>query len=246
MALRALTVADLFAKARRLAHEPTTQRFSRDDVLDWVNDAQEEFVSRLYGAAPRTRYTLAGTVASQQEYPVPDAVMTVHTVRYYDGTDWKRLGFLPYQEQLGNHYDEEAIQPSFYYVRDNLIGLIPVPSSSGTSDLRIFTSYVPDELTDEADEPLGGSRILKVFRKALVPYIVAQMKISDSKQDQHAYWMGIFAEGVAQAKRHLNMRVNDSTNAPRARVGYGPNCPFSLEWEGTVGTESAPDPDYVP
>lgn len=246
MATRNLTVSDLYSQIRRAAHEPTTIRFSDDDLLAMLNDAQEDFVSKLYGAAPRARFVLTGTVASQQEYPLPDALLSVHAVWFYDGTDWERLRYVPYLEQHGAHYDEEATEPQLYYLRDNLLGLIPVPSSSGTNDLRIYTAYVPDELTAEEDEPFGGSRLLKPFRRILVPHVVAAMKAADSKLDQEAHWMTRFEQGVAGARRHLNLRVSDSTDAPVARVGGGVSSPFDLTYEGSVGTESAPDPDYSP
>lgn len=211
--------------------------------LRWINDAQEESVQDLGPLGPQGLTTLKSITAGVQEYPLPTTTTFLLAVWWYDGVDWRRLTYLPYHRQWGKHYDIEGTNPQHYYLRGNTIGLMPVPSTSGSDLIKIDDIFAPLEITSRNDYPFGGHEIFQRFNRELQHYITAMSKARHDAWPLHDKWMAKFEMGKERMKRVMRMRVLD----PMAEKMMAGMSAFDLVGDGSMTLISrATIPDYVP
>ena len=237
MSLRKFTTPGLIARTRLLANEPDQDRFDDEEVLEYLNDAQEYFAESVARLAAED--TLISTIASTQEYPLPEEVQRIFAVWYYDGSDWLRLNHMAYGEQA-QHYTDEGTQPTNYYIRRNMIGLVPVPSASGSSNVKVDGMHWPAELTNVSTSyPFDDRAIFRPFHRLLSYYAVSQMMAADSKLDMQKHWEERFARGLARAKTILLRRISDPTAQRQLKpFGVGTRSAFADHGWGQVGTQN--------
>ena len=242
---RRLNAGQIIDAALEDIAESTSSGFIRPATsLRWLNEAQEEMCSFLAEQGPKGLSTINSIVAGQQEYPLPATTTFLLAVWWYDGTDWKRLAYTPYQLQSSYHDDDEGTDPSQYYIRRNLIGLIPVPSASGSDLLKIDDVSAPPEITSRSDYPFGGHEIFQKFNPALQNYIAFKAYAKAQNWSVADRWYALFEKAKVDAKRLLRMRITD----PMARGfnSYGPRAPFDLVDNDAVIPAGTIVPDYVP
>jgi len=126
----------------------------------WLNEAYMIVVSKITETMPDffNKKVTASSVSEQDEYELPsDFEKMVLCSVTYDGTTWVRALPLNNIGQAtsitnNNSTDFDQGQP-FYYLTAQKIGVLPVFNSSIANSIKIWYSYVPTELSLDADVP---------------------------------------------------------------------------------------------
>lgn len=142
----------------------------------WLNDAYYQVIGEINNAIPDffTKTTTASTVAGQQEYSLPsDFEKMVMVNAQYSGT-WRRLlpmsniNYIPVHESTSSNQGFSESNPQ-YYISGSYYGLMPIPTSSTSSAIKLWYVYTPAELSDadEPDFPASYHHLLKYGAYAL-------------------------------------------------------------------------------
>lgn len=133
---------------------------SNTGLTSWINDAYDIAVSSISDTIPDyfTKLVTASSVANQEEYQLPsDAEKIVMVSVSYDGTNYVRalplnnIGqALDIQQTSTTNFDQS--QP-FYYVYKNRIGVLPKFDQTLSNNIKVWYSYSPALLVDDADVP---------------------------------------------------------------------------------------------
>ena len=124
----------------------------------WVNDAYLQVCDEVTNTIPDyfTKSATTSAVASQREYELPSTFEKILMVNMsYSGT-WvtakplPNINFIPVIENTDSG-DYSTGSPMYYLIGDK-IGLAPIPTINGSSNIKIWYVYSPIEL-DDADIP---------------------------------------------------------------------------------------------
>lgn len=125
----------------------------------WVNDAYMQMVDAIKQVNPDffTKSSTTSTVASQQEYALPDDHEQVLMVNIqFDGT-WTRALPIP---QINNILTHASGTPEGwsqanpgYYVIGSEIGFMPIPEDTVSGAIKLWYTYTPEELDEDSDVP---------------------------------------------------------------------------------------------
>ena len=204
MSLQALTVADIIERALWYAAEENGARHDEDDLVRLVSDAQ---TAALQGSNSRgipgltlgARNTLVSLADGQAEYPLDEEVKTITGVWHQESTTvWSRVPGIGYFG-LGEIVLSEGSLPIEYYLRQNVIGFIPVPSTDQSDVIRIDFYAWGSALTATTDSIFGGQNELKAYQHILQHYVTGQLLRRDGKHDQAKTWEELFWTGVNDA-----------------------------------------------
>lgn len=138
----------------RLAESGTSGFYTPTQVDQWLNDGVVDLctaIEPLRSVATRT------TTASTMEYALPEDALSIKLVQYLDtADDWYALDETTWEtlfRQSPNFENDAAGQPSRWYKREHIIGLVPAPSAdyADTNALRIMYTYTPTEMSADSD-----------------------------------------------------------------------------------------------
>ncbi|MCP3885088.1 MAG: hypothetical protein GY700_06370 [Propionibacteriaceae bacterium] len=244
--MRRLNAGQIIDAALDDVLEPTSSGFVKPaTALRWLNEAQEEVVLDLGDLGPQGRSELQSITGGQQEYPIPATTTFLLAVWWYDGSDWERLHYTPYELQGGEHYDTESSKPHSYYIRNNMLGLMPIPSDSGSDLIRIDDVFTPVELTARTDYPFSGHEIFQRFNPMLQKYIAMKMFQRQQSWNVAREYQALWEQDKQRTAKTLRMTVHDATARGlingRGRWDFGEG---SLNI--TVPSPSTPVSDYSP
>lgn len=136
-------------------------------LATWVNDYYMQIVDEVIKVKPDffVKSSVTSTVAGQQEYDLPTDFEKMRMVNIQIDGVWKRV--LPMGNaditNITTHSDTTSNQgfstaePRYYIVGDNM-GIMPIPSASTASAIRIWYVYTPTELTADSSEPAFPSK----------------------------------------------------------------------------------------
>jgi hypothetical protein len=131
------------------------------ELNTWINDSYFQMVDSIQ--KERWDYfiksCLASTVANQQEYTLPtDFIKMTKVNMKIDGT-WRPVSplgdaDLRYVDTPADTTDQgfSAASPR-YYIYKNTMGLLPVPTATGSQDIKIWYVYSPSELSTDSSTP---------------------------------------------------------------------------------------------
>jgi hypothetical protein len=149
------------------------------------------------------------TVASQQEYTWPDAVIAIKRITW-NGKALDRITFREDDILTGRNASTSATgEPRGYALFDRVIYLRPVPASVYT--LKLFTFDQPQEVssTSVIDVP-------EEFHLDLVNYLLWQMAAKDQNFEAARYYREQWTAAVERAKRWSRKRLTaDGFNVVR-------------------------------
>jgi len=128
----------------------------------WINDGYMQMVSEIKKVNPDffVKSATTSTVTNQQEYTLPTDFESMIMANEQILGVWKRL--LPMGNadirnipQISDTTSNQGFSDSEpkYYLYKNVIGLMPIPTASVTSGLKVWYSYTPSEMDDDSDEP---------------------------------------------------------------------------------------------
>lgn len=173
-------VADL--KSRIGRGNPMTD----PQLLVWINEAYMYVCDAISKANPDyfSRSSLAQTVAGYNEYVLPDDYdgMLLVNINYGDGfvqaKPLQNIGLTGALARTGTDHGYSTGDP-VYYLTNNDIGFLPIPSLTLTNAIKIWHKFIPDELSDSNESPA----IPKKFHHILVVGAYSNFLHED---DQHA------------------------------------------------------------
>ena len=130
-------------------------------LLRWVNDAYLTICDEISKEVPDyfVKTSTTSTVADQQEYVLPtdfDKAIMVNIA--YDGSSWQRayplqnIGIVPVHARGTSSSNGFSEGDPAYYLFGEVIGFAPIPSENQTDNIKMWYTYVPDELTS-SDTP---------------------------------------------------------------------------------------------
>lgn len=203
--------------------EDTAAKVSDAAMIRWLNIAQRNLCAE--GNILISAWT-ASTVASQETYTVPSDFLRVLAVFIYNTTTGAKrklraidLQSRDPQKQTGN--------PAYYYVgginvsgvNSYMLGLNPIPASSGSSDLELYGRQQPLTMVSGGQAP----EIMTPWQDYLIAYAANRCYTRRGPQwGQMADRMWAeWERGIVKAKEFKNPLMEDwPTTIPDA-AGYG-------------------------
>lgn len=132
----------------------------------WLNEAYMIAVSKITEIFPDyfTKNSTTSSVANQTEYTLPsDFEKAIMVSVSYDGSTFVEATALnsinqasPLSQTGATGFDQAN---PFYYIAGNEIGILPAPTSTLSNNIKIWYSYVPSELSLDADVPAIPKRM---------------------------------------------------------------------------------------
>lgn len=171
----------------------------------------------------------ASTVAGQEEYSVPGDYHKVEAVFLYRTTgDNAKYNLYPIGI-LDRDPTKGQGTPQFYYVwglnvsgsNSLIIGLSPIPSVSGTSDLEIFYRQIPSTMVSGGQAPeipvqyqdgLPDGALMQIYER-FAAGDSHYMAMADRARSRWAGWM-------ERAKGHVSPLTLDRPRMARDTMGY--------------------------
>jgi len=185
-------------------------------AINLLNEAHLYITSQLH-LVPDLTTTIA-LVSGQQEYSLPDGVVTMWDAAYWPN-GISTTGNVPlrqtnvdtlFEDRGPNWQLQPAGQPWGYYERGGMIGFVPAPSAGSPAVVQIFytpaTTLVPTS-TLPTNIPSCYPWVYHVCRRQ------ADLERDLSKR---AYWEKVFQEEMHYLREYIMGR----TGRDRARVSY--------------------------
>lgn len=198
----------------------TSGFYSNSEITQWLNDGVEDICLDI---EPLARNATVNIVADTHEYALPCDIINVRFAMYGGTGEWVKLSECKYEDLFDNNSDWEDTTnlsnesvPSMFYWRGNIVGLYPIPGAALTAGLRIYYTYIPTEMSDDADE----TGLDFWLDKAVVKYAVYKCRLKDRDEQRAQYCLREYKALVNQAGKKLNKHrknhaprlVSDQTN----------------------------------
>ena len=138
----------------------------------WINEAYQFLIDDIQKAAPDyfAKSSTTTLYSGQQEYTMPsdlDKVIAVN-VKYSSGVWTKALpmpniNMIPVINSSSTTQGFSEAQPG-YYLFDNELGLMPIPTADSDSGLKVYYTYTPAEMTSDSESPQIPSRYHHILK----------------------------------------------------------------------------------
>jgi len=172
------TADTLITQVREELHSPDdTERYTETLILRWLTDGTKYLLMRLPGEElwALTKRSTFSTAASDEKYELPEDFFRVVALKV--GTVWARprrwdmidLG------DLNVLYAPSATEPVFY-VGENSLGILPVPTSTLPCDLYYLKTPLDLEVYNLVEVPAP-------YERYLVDYAVSRAHRYDDRPD---------------------------------------------------------------
>lgn len=185
-----LAVYEIATRVKRQFGDEFGAQITDEDILRWINDAMRDIC--LNNNLLEKKSTTA-VVANQQDYSIPNDLLTLHTVRY--GTLKLSAFSLQEADEFISQESANTGDPLYYSLWANTLSLYPIPTTAATS-LTLFYTRTPLAVTSLADTP----EIPAAYHLRLVEYCIAQAHELDADQEAYQRKMAQFKENVQSTK----------------------------------------------
>lgn len=147
------TGADVSAYVKRQFGDSDGRQITDNDILDWINIAQQEIVSQ--NAIMRESIT-SDVTAGQDVYTYPAQLIQYIESLHYDGRPLEGLSWQEAQEYILQHKLPEGQiaasgVPTIWYERAGQITLWPKPQASVDDGLKLYYQARPADLASLAE-----------------------------------------------------------------------------------------------
>jgi len=165
-----MNVGDVATRVRRTFGDESGVQVTDDDVIRWINDAQEQIVLDNDGLMEATG--TASSVANQKQYSLPADTATLRALAY-KGYHLEALNFNEFNSKVDGYQSTDnniTGTPTIYMVWNNEVWLHPVPALSETNAITIYYQKHPASvglLADPLSVPLQ-------YHNAVIKYCMAQ------------------------------------------------------------------------
>jgi hypothetical protein len=150
-----LNVQDVATRVKRVFGDEAGVQITDDDIIRWINDAQEHIVMENEGLMEAT--ATADVVVSQSDYDVPADFSVLRSLKY-NGYRLKVMSFAEFNEYIDGYSAPTGVTPygpgipEIFMVWNNKISLFPVPNTSLTGGLSIYYIKHPTPVASLGDD----------------------------------------------------------------------------------------------
>jgi hypothetical protein len=166
-----LNVQDVVTRVKRTFGDEAGVQISDDDIIRWINDAQEQIVLDNEGLMETT--ATANSVVSQAEYDVP-ADMSVFRSLRFKGYRLKPMSMTEFDSYIDGFSASTPIYgpgiPEVFTIWNNKIIVFPTPNESVTGGFTILYIKHPASVGTLAD----GLTVPLQYHNSVVTYCLKQ------------------------------------------------------------------------
>lgn len=143
---------EVVTRVKRQFGDEAGVQINDQDIIRWINDAQEEIARTNEGLMETTGS--ADTVANQAEYDMPADFSVLRSLKY-NGYRLKPLSLAEFNEYIDGYASSSSPYgagiPEVFTVWENKITLFPKPNESVTDGITIFYIKHPTAVVNLAD-----------------------------------------------------------------------------------------------
>jgi hypothetical protein len=150
-----LNVQDVVTRVKRTFGDESGVQITDDDIIRWINDAQEKVGLENEGLMETT--ASANIVQSQMEYDVPADFSVLRSLKY-KGYRIKPMSFAEFNEYIDGYSAADGVSPygpgipEIFMVWNNKITVFPKPNENVTNGLTIYYIKHPASVGTLADD----------------------------------------------------------------------------------------------
>lgn len=145
---------DVVTRIKRTFGDEAGVQVTDEDIIRWINDAQEKIVLENEGLMETT--ASAATVQGQMEYNVPNDMSVLRSLKYR-GYRLKPMSFAEFNEYIDGYSAPDNVSPygpgipEVFMVWNGKITLFPKPNESLNDGLTIYYIRHPESVGNLAD-----------------------------------------------------------------------------------------------
>lgn len=197
-----MLVSEIATRVKRQFGDEAGAQITDADIIRWCNDAQQEIaVNNDLLQVSATTATTAGT----QKYTIPTNLLILRSAKWQG----VKLQGLSMEEAdaltLSTSSTNPPGVPTTFWQFARQIYLWPIPATSGTTDLTLYYTRVPNTITVVGDTP----ELPLQYHPRLVEYCVAQAAELDDNLQHYAMKMQQFKAGVDNLKDNATWENHD-------------------------------------
>ena len=159
--------------------DPEAKRRTRDEIDRDVNNAIRELMNAVISDTSEdylNTYTTLDFNANRREYFLPSDFRKMTRIDLsYNGTDYFKGCSLSIGEDDPNNTYSESYP--YYYLRDNVIGILPTPTGNVTAGAKIWYERRVPSLKNEGDEL---PYILRDYKNTVIDFALFKALIAES------------------------------------------------------------------
>jgi hypothetical protein len=181
-----MTFLELQNGVYRIMRDPSKTKFDLQSIKNGINEGERRYcILTKYSTKKDTSYN---TVIAQQEYTLPIDYGTIEAI-FYKG---QQLEEIDIQDTIDTAVNSGA--PTSYFVRQNVIGLYPVPNAIGA--LTIIYQSIGGQMVDDTATP-----VIPVEDHYLLVQYAAYLCALEADDSRGSSFYSIFNNGIIQAIR---------------------------------------------
>jgi hypothetical protein len=194
-------VSEIATRVKRQFGDEGGAQITDADIIRWVNDAQTEIaVANDLLQVSATTATVAGT----QKYTIPSNLLILRAAK------WKGIKLQPLTMEEADAImianTSPAGDPTQFWQFARQIYLWPIPSANGSTDLTLYFTRQPTQVTVVGDTP----ELPVQYHPRIVEYCIAQAAELDDNLAQYQLKMAQFEQGVTKLKDNADWESQDS------------------------------------
>lgn len=196
-----MIVSEIALRVKRQFGDEAGAQITDADIIRWVNDAQTDIaVNNDLLQVSATTATTAGT----QKYTVPTNLLILRSARW-KGVKMQSLS-MEEADQLTISGDTGASgTPISFWQFARQIYVWPPPDANGTTDLTLFYTRQPVQVTAVGDTP----ELPIQYHPRLVEYCIAQAAELDDNLGHYQLKMQEFKGGIDELKSNAQWESQD-------------------------------------
>lgn len=196
-----MNVTDVVTRVRREFGDEASVQITDDDIIRWINDAQQQITTNNEGLMETTSQT--DVVAGQSAYPAPTDMSVLRSLAY-QGFHLKSMTFNEFNEYMTGYNAPGTLNPYgqgipiCFMVWQDQITIFPTPSESATGGLYIYYIKYPTPVATLAD----NLAIPLEYHNSVVNYCLHQAY----ELDEDMYKSALKQQQFEQTTQKLNDR----------------------------------------
>lgn len=202
-----INVQEIITRVQRVFGDEASVQITQDDIIRWINDAQEEIIVNNDGLMETI--ATASTVQGQDTYDFPSDLAVMRSLQY-KGFRVKYFSLNEFNEYLDgwNTNVNNSIYgqgtPLVFMTFENKITVFPPPDQSLADALTIFYTRHPIQVSLVTDTP----ELPVQYHKAIVDYCLQQAYELDEDTQKQLVKDQSFTKRVMQLNDR-NKRVSE-------------------------------------
>ena len=189
--------------------DPEAKRRTRDEIDVDINNAIKELINTIVSDVQEdylNTYDTIDFIANVGEYKIFDDFRKLTTIWLsYNGTDYDKAISMRIGDDVPDaDYSERDPR---YYMRDNMFGVKPVPTSAVTTGAKVWYERRIPSLKYEGDEI---PYILRDYKRSIVAYALNKACLADDKDNKALGYQAEFMNSKKEMTKGLKDRDLDA------------------------------------